>query len=574
MSRRENIPADLETLSASRSVNKFAFGNSVDNAYGDWLDAYPASYHHFSLKAARRRADSRARAARRRARRPPKLTIEQQDRRGVAIARAIGRADAISARLRFGFRSGGGFVGGDRRYPTGPVEYRGLVSAAHPILLKFVQSTNRASKGLLTGWTKAEAAEGDSKLLGLDSAYVSVNSMMRSVLRVDLDADFAGFEAIEVACRSAGIPLPNLIAGYQRRSDGAILHPHLIWLLDAAVTFCGRGRAAPQALWMRVLRGLTHALASIGADPGGLSNALRVKNPLCPLWARHVATERPYGLAELASAVRLDVTDEELAERHPATLTRSADLHIDPEAGSQALFVALRNHARQVVDDFRSIDARGEFDADIASAALVLADRLGEPEWKARKTAASISEHIWTRWRARRPALPPEERGRRQSEGATARNLAQGEETLARLVDAFRQLAMAGRQPTQTAVAAAVGISERQARRHWPTVLSTVATPVDPERTETGHPVPYVKKASLDGRAEKMDDEAVPAPRIDNPVPNPPPPVPPPARPTANAIRHILIAPRLDHRLEAPSTPASRAIAYDSWHRSRRPHAA
>lgn len=99
--------------------------------------------------------------------------------------------------------------------------------------------------------------------------------------------------------------------------------PHLIWLIDKAVCFTTAGLLRHKALWWRVLRALTWALQEIGADPGGLSNPMRVKNPLCGRWTgTAILEEAPWSLAEMKRGLRLDVSDDDFAAARDLCLTK------------------------------------------------------------------------------------------------------------------------------------------------------------------------------------------------------------------------------------------------------------
>jgi hypothetical protein len=83
--------------------------------------------------------------------------------------------------------------------------------------------------------------------------------------------------------------------------------------------------------------------------------------------------------------------------------------------------------------------------------------------------------------RMRPPPLAPEDRRVRLSEagrkGGKASSAARGAATLGAVVDAIRRLAVAGRRPTQAAVAAEIGRSERTVRWHWHAALALAEKP-------------------------------------------------------------------------------------------------
>lgn len=404
------------------------------------------------------------------------------------------RQACIRQRLAEGFHWPGGEIGGNPAYRRDPFIYHGLVSDEHPILQLFVASTPRPPR-LRTGRTKAEAAGTDSKVLALDSAYVNAGKAMRRVLRVELDRVFAGgFEALARAVGALGVPLPNLAVGHVD-GRGHLLSPHLIWLIADSVPFTARGQRAQQDLWQAVLRGLTAALLPLGADPGGTSNPLRVKNPLSPLWHRAVLAEEPYSLTTdarpgapgfAALVPDLDLAGAGASLRAATGADRehrpvAAD-HPDPTVagGSNRVFRGVRDLARRRVVWHRD-QGNGTEEAFLrelveAAMAMVLA---GEAAARAAAlTACSVARWTWKRYRparTRQPCATPEERraweAAGQAKGAATRRGA----TLAALVEAARRIAAAGERPTQAAVAGATGRSERTVRNHWPAVLAALA---------------------------------------------------------------------------------------------------
>ena len=228
-----------------------------------------------------------------------KLVWRAECQEAWAEERRIQRArirNAVYERLTHGFFWPGGPVGGNPDYTRSAFEYLGLVSDEHPILKLFAASTPRA-RNLRTGDTKLRQDRVGSKLLALDSPYVTTARTMSRVLRVDIDHVYpGGFVELADAITACGVPLPNIAVGHLDAS-GRLQRPHLIWLLEEAVTFTAKGRQGPKRLYRAVLNALTAALLPIGADPGGRTNVLRVKNPLCPAWSSAILAEAPFALA-------------------------------------------------------------------------------------------------------------------------------------------------------------------------------------------------------------------------------------------------------------------------------------
>jgi len=433
----------------------------------DWLDTFPGIYEAVSRKNREKRRKARERARQRRYAANKPLTPEQEVFRDLAVKDARSRGDAVEARWRYGHVWGGGAVGGNHFYYRPAQVYRGLVSSEHPLLLLFVSKTHRARR-LMTGATKSVMGGGDSKLLALDDAYTVGNAMMRGFLRVDLDDVFPSVAAVFDACDQAEVPCPSIIVGHQR-PDGGILKPHLIWLLEKSVTFCGRGLHGPRALWHGVLRGLTLALIPAGADPGALSNPMRVKNPVCPVWSRWIGEERPYSLDDLKPGLNIRVTKEEMAAAaiaHPRQPVE--DVVVDPAAGSNAMFVALKEFAAAHAGIRRGAGGSAEeWHAELTLLAYQLADQCGRTERQARARAARVAEYSWTK--ATRPPLPAEEVTYRQQEAGRDSARRVGGEFEAKVIATYLNLRQQDSTcwPTQAEVAAAAVVSKSTVAKYW-----------------------------------------------------------------------------------------------------------
>jgi Replicase family len=448
----------------------------VDNAIPeDWRIRYSATYEARSRKARRQRADGREAAhERRHDQAAPLLTTEQRDAVDRAVDRAKAKKALVDGYFRHGFRWSGGYVSGNKRYYRAPFVHRGLVSDDDPLLKLFVQYTPRVRRGpsgLRTGNSKSESKEVDSKLLALNDEYVAGVEAMRGFFRVDIDADFPSFAAIRTACATVGILPPHIIVGHSNR-DGVIMHPHLIWLLDSPVCFTGKGRSAPKAFWYRVLRGLTYALLAHGADHGAVSNPMRVKNPVSPLWSRDVGHAPPYTLSELAACLRMDVTPKELEEGRPADLPRSECLRIDRGAGSNALFIGLRDYARANVVARRVAGiGADEWRHELVTFAIALTDN----ERHARSTAMRVADYTWTRSEPRQ-RLDEQEVHRRRADAGRATAAGRRDASTTAALAAYRQIVAEGGKPTQAAVRDVCGLGIATVKRCWPSVLSAVQT--------------------------------------------------------------------------------------------------
>lgn len=422
-------------------------------------------------------------------------TPEQAIFAELARDRSKSRKSLVGLRLDRGFVWHGGPVGGRAEYRRDPFTYPGLVSTGASILKLFVTKTRRAP-ALLTGDHKAEATGTDSKVLALDYSYVETSKVMRGVERVELDTVWPSWAALETAILACGVPLPNVCVAYQDR-QGRVWRPHLIWLLDESVCFTGKGHRRHQAAWKNALRGLTARLLPIGADPGGITNPHRHKNPLSPLWDRMVMAPKPYALdvdrrpdGACHAALRphlpspqeaIDILKHAVEARRGAGATKPGADHPDPAvaAESNALFRHLAMFARGRVAGHRDEGKGGrqEFDVEIAAEALAVSPPGPKAEMAALARARSVSEWTWIHFRVKRPPVPaltPEARRERFAEGAKAAAEVKSTGTMADVVAAIRRLSSDGTKPTQVAVARAVGKDVRTVRRHWTGAIAAI----------------------------------------------------------------------------------------------------
>lgn len=406
---------------------------------------------------------------------------------------AAERAEAVRLRARHGFVWNGGAVGGGVAYQTPPLRYSGLVSDEDPVLRYFVSKLPRGRR-LISGDRKDNVgtAPHGSKLLGCDDPYIEGLKTMRGVIRVEIDRVLPWI-AIEAACQAAGVPPPNLALGWVG-ADAAVWHPHLIWLLHDSVAFTPRGKPRFKALFNGVLRGLTASLLPYGADPGGISNCMRLKNPLSPLWGRRVFAETPYGLDNLRRHI-----DTTAALPEAGVAAPTAD-HPDNAVAiaSNAFFRYLASWARGIVGPAR--DEAGCTEAEwrilveqqALSSASTLTSRGGpnDEAGDARlqpsvlRLAARIAQWTWNNVAAAKDPvskLTPAEVATRQAEAGRVTARARAERFRAAII-AARVAAADGRAVTQDAVYAVVSMtdgikSKRSVERHWKAVRAALAHP-------------------------------------------------------------------------------------------------
>jgi hypothetical protein len=451
----------------------------------DWGEQYTALYDQYSQAARDNRARKRARAPQVKATTEVSREFGEMERKRVASLREL-----IKLRMSRGYVTPTLLVGGNPAYRQEAQQILGLVSEEHPILKLFVSKVpkarwRRSSVGLRTGATKAFLEDTDSKLLALDQPYIDANKTVCGILRVDLDGVIT-VDDIARACADVGVPAPNLVVGW-RDERGAYRHPHLLWLLEHSVPLTAKGERFT-VLYFGVLRGFVLKLLPFGADPGGLYNPHRHKNPVSPLWDRTVMAQQPYQLATFKSHFTSKEVLEAAAAMSGSSVGMSAD-HPDPAvaAGSNRLFGVLSMLARRAVGDFRG-KGRGQeaFAAWLEDEACRVVSGLGGKQaiaekW-ARKTAGSVAKWTWANWRDETPTvfLTAEERARAHADGArkgAARRMAKTTAALKSVVLALPAELRGMDKNTVIAALVGGGVAGRSTLyRQWPTIAAALAS--------------------------------------------------------------------------------------------------
>lgn len=210
-----------------------------------------------------------------------KVTPENE----IFIKRAITRRELIHRRLAGGFRFHGGTIGGRWREAFSEM---GLRSDTSHVLRRIVQLTPRQS-AMQVGRSKDVMWGTDAKIFGLDEPWIVLNREVRGAFRIDLDHVFPSWDALRYEFEQLRLPcLPHIVVGFED-ANGRIERPHAVFLLpyNEGVWFSddARCRKDIMSFWRGVHAGITKVLLPLGADPGALSNAMRVKNPLSPFWS-------------------------------------------------------------------------------------------------------------------------------------------------------------------------------------------------------------------------------------------------------------------------------------------------
>lgn len=410
--------------------------------------------------------------------------------RDISAAKVSQRKATEKARLRDGFVWQGGCVGGNAAYYAPPFIRRDLLCEGDPVLKLFVTKLPRGPQ-MTCGDAKDDSypAPLGSKLLGCDAAYVDGRKDMRGFLRVDLDRQLTWAE-VEAACGEAGVPLPNIAVGWSD-AEGKVHNPHLIWLLRDSVGFGERHKKRFKMRFEGVLHGLTAALLRQGADAGAVSNCMRVKNPLSPLWSHRVIAQQPYSLDQLSQHVDTraelpGVVRAELAER---------DEPEEVAGGSNSLFRRLsrwaRDHVRAARDeqgwDFEQWLDRVKQEAREIAGQLTPPERLDSTRKRnavfrrTDATAKSVADWTWRNVGAAshpRPRLSRAQARARQADAGRRTAKDRREWTFGRILAVARELAALGLPLTTAAVHDALRgeCNRRTVQRYWPRVLALHAS--------------------------------------------------------------------------------------------------
>jgi hypothetical protein len=289
--------------------------------------------------------------------------------------------------------------------------FRSLRSVA---LMRFVQSVHKPDL-FRAGWDKAAVVPQPFKIDGLDMAYVEGNKLYRSMLRVDVDETFASIEDLRERILSCGVPLPNIVSwGLEPSQDAAeaVPRPHLIWLLDRPVWW-QHGSAGTMA-WKSALNRLTSALAGIGADPGGMLNPMRVKNPLGVGNGWHVFDDVTWRLSELIASLPGELLPS-------ITDPSTQELDETDDKGSQNLFRVVATHANRRARELYAEDSDNGFDRLKEEVLVLYEERMRLRDGVltpkqiefVRRQSERIAAFGWTLAGRGRPKAPEEERKRK-----------------------------------------------------------------------------------------------------------------------------------------------------------------
>ncbi len=396
-------------------------------------------------------------------------------------------------RLSVGFECHGEEVGGRWRAPF--VE-EGLRSEQSHVLRRIVQLTPKAAL-MTTGRAKDVMRSTDSKLLGLDDPYIVLNTKVRGVFRLDLDLTFRSWKALRFEVSELPLPcLPHAAIGFEL-PDGRVERPHLLYLLPygSEVWFAPedeRCRRDIMGLWRGVHAGMVKTFLPLGADPGGLANPMRIKNPLSPFWTVKLWNEGVFpDLAEWAGWVDTATTRDAMIRESAAALSGAG------RRASNVLFTTLQEwsyaalremHREQDADYGAAILAKDRdrlaellFDRLVAGASK-LAEQPKQAQAILYRVVTYAADH-WdparvTRDRTRDRGVCGDDVERlpdlrsRQTVGARYAAGLRSDRSLQRLVEAMQQASKDVQALTKSAMAAKAGLSRPTVHRHWEAAIA------------------------------------------------------------------------------------------------------
>jgi len=403
--------------------------------------------------------------------------------------------DAVHRRQTVGFEYDGGCVGDNPEYRRDAFTYQGLVSTEHPIFRAFVTKLPKR-QDLRAGWKKSDSEPSQSKLLSCDEPYIGGGKKMVGFTRHELDEVFQSWDDLKAKIVASRCPLPNTVVGHQA-PDGRILRPHLIWLLEKSVCATENGRKGPQALLAAVSRGLCKLLIPIGADTGALSNPLRVKNPLSPLWSTQVLVEEPYRLQafdkldvacplpDLASQVDVTVSmdDLERLRLEPRNAPDHSDPVINAEVSNriwQEMRVWANRNVRRIRDEEKStLEAFTSEVTEVGRCVMTPYDKITTVA----KKALSVAKWAWTNVQPVKAKLNADEVRLRQSVGCRVARQNRHAKNVQIARDAVESVLAAGAKLTKAEVAHSSGLHRNTVDDCWDDAVANKVLPTSAKLT-------------------------------------------------------------------------------------------
>ncbi len=332
---------------------------------------------------------------------------------------------------------------------------------------------------------------------------------------ITLDLDAAGSHPW--VWQDAWVPAPTWSAARMPQGDDLWpRRPHLRWEIEVPVVHPSRGGSRRAwATYEAVVAELRRRLAADTSGPVEHVAGRMSKNPDAPPGVWHVAQfrEAPYSLTELARALELEPAEVRPVRRQAG---RGLDEALASSGGrNDELFHRLRFHAYFTVGRFTSRAALHEhLTAELEALNSALPSPLPPVEirsisksvagwtWRHRDTLAGPRRGVMSAQFA--PGLTVSEKRVAAAHRTARLNRERHGDAVAEAHD--RLWRESGRRPTQRAVAAAAGVSERTVRSRW-TALSATG-----ENRQNGvHQGPPAREAGVSGQVIKAP--TVPAPK-------------------------------------------------------------
>jgi hypothetical protein len=238
---------------------------------------------------------------------------------------------------------------------------------------------------------------------------------------------------------------------------------------------------------------ITKLLLPLAADPGGLSNSRKLKNPCSPYWTLATPNEHEFfSLADWAACPNIDLGASKDALLREAVQVKT---DLDPvgsnqlfSTGQQLAFGLLRRWHRsgdpENITNLQDRQVLGErLIKELAALILTGCDCAPDQAMAMAKTVGRYAARVWNpaRGNGRRCANQGVMQGQfspedplevRQAAGARRSAQAKRDAALSALVKAYAAAVQAGQPPKKAAVARAAGVNRKTAHRRWAEVLA------------------------------------------------------------------------------------------------------
>lgn len=403
-------------------------------------------------------------------------------------AEAVNEKRLIDERMKHGYRlRWERHIAGRARQPF---TEKGLRSEKNAILRLFVARVPKGGRARASDDKATLYVPFKSKLLTLDTAYIEVNKLFLSMIRLDCDAIFESLasclEELQKLFDAGKMPhLPHIIVG-DTLDDGRFANPHFIYMLPAGAEVWNdfadpRCRKEPVRLFDAVSRGLAKGLLSMGVDTAAPRLTQRMKNPLSPIWTVTTPNASDFmTLSEYSRCVDVRTTHEELV-RHAAAI--QSEMGLTP---SNILFNGLRARAAKLLRDWhfdsdtRMTKSRDALADDLHVALTVYARESGNSDIQISQVVGKVASHMAAEFDPAKIGIKKSNRhslmhlvdgvasvAARQKIGAEHSASVRKSKTLAALVVVYSKALAEGCEPSVTELAKSAGVSRAAAYRSF-----------------------------------------------------------------------------------------------------------